>query len=259
MKAHFMWAFLVQRRAYGRTHMNRYAQRKDLVMKLSEWIGLCSGLALAFLYGAAIPAAAQGYKAEKAALPMPQELSVGLRDVLAGDAFRVTGPNGVLCEVWVRKAVPSTAAANPDKSIAFAEIAEGTLVGAIRFPSSAVDYRGTGIRPGVYTLRYALIPEDGNHLGAAPPQRDFLLLGPATDDTDPATVTRDQTLEMSRKVTGMRHPTVWSLSLSNLGAPEFPAMNHQEDPDCWMLNFSLVFVGGKTVPAALVVHGQAQS
>jgi len=233
--------------------------KKNLVMKLSRLFAVCSGLALALLYGAAIPAAAQSYKAEKAALPPPQELSAGVRDTLSGDAFRVTGPNGMLCEVWLRKAVPSKPVAIPNNSIAFGQIAEGTLVGAIRFPSSAIDYRGTGIRPGVYTLRYALIPEDGNHLGAAPPQRDFLLLGPAADDTDPATVTRDQTLDLSRKVTGMRHPTVWSLSPSTIGVPDLPTMSHQDDPDCWMLNFPLTFDGGKTLPAALVVHGQAQS
>ncbi len=63
--------------------------------------------------------------------------------------------------------------------------------------------------------------------------------------------------DLSRAVTGMRHPTVWSLSPSTAGA--FPAMTHQDDPDCWMLNFPLTFEGGKALPAALVVHGQAQN
>ena len=233
--------------------------KKNLAMKLSRLISLLSGLALALFCSAASPAAAQSYKAERVVLAPPQELSAGLRDALAGDAFRVTGSNGVLCEVWVRKSVPSLPVASQDKSIAFGMIAEGTLMGSIRFPSSAIDYRGTGIRPGVYTLRYALIPEDGNHSGVAPPQRDFLLLGPAADDTDPATVTRDQALDLSRKVTGMRHPTVWSLSPSNIAASQLPAMSHQDDPDCWMLNWPLALEGGKTAPAALVIHGQAQS
>ena len=213
--------------------------------------------ALILLYCAAAPLAAQAYKAEKVTLPAPQELSSGVRDVLVSDALRVTGPNGVLCEVWLRKAVPTTSTPSQDKGIAFGQIAEGTLIGAIRFPNGAVDYRGTGIKPGVYTLRYALIPEDGNHLGAAPPQRDFLLLGPPADDG--ATATRDQTLDLSRKVTGMLHPTVWSLSPSKVSTTDLPAMTHQDDPDCWMLNFPLTFQGGKMVPAALVVHGQAQS
>src|SRR5205807_123366 len=70
------------------------------------------------------------------------------------------------------------------------------------------------IKPGVYTLRYALLPDNGNHMGVAP-QRDFLLASPATDDQDAATVTIDQTLALSRKATGSNHPSVWSL-----GPPE---------------------------------------
>ena len=36
-------------------------------------------------------------------------------------------------------------------------------------------------------MRYALMPDDGNHLGVAP-NRDFLLLVRAADDPDPAAV-----------------------------------------------------------------------
>jgi hypothetical protein len=233
------------------------AKLKDLMKNQKKSFIVAVAAACVLICYAAIPASAQNYKVEKVILAAPQELSAAVRDALSGDALQVTGPNGLLCEVWLRKAVPTTANPTQDKEIAFGQIAEGTLIGAIRFPLSAVDYRGTGIKSGVYTLRYALIPEDGNHLGAAPPQRDFLLLGPAAGDTSPATVTRDQTLDLSRAVTGMRHPTVWSLSPSAGGA--LPAMTHQDDPDCWMLNFLLTFEGGKTVPAALVVHGQVQT
>lgn len=226
-------------------------------MKLEKSASFPVIFVFSLLCAVATPASAQSYKAEKVTLAAPAELSAAVRDTLSGEALQVTGPNGLLCEVWLRKAIPTAPNPTQDKAIAFGQIAEGTLVGAIRFPSSAIDYRGTGIRPGVYTLRYALIPEDGNHLGAAPPQRDFLLLGPAAGDTNPAGVTRDQTLDLSRSVTGMLHPTVWSLSPSTAGA--LPAMTHQDDPDCWMLNFPLTFEGGKTAPAALVVHGQAQS
>ena len=44
---------------------------------------------------------------------------------------------------------------------------------------------GQGIQPGLYTLRYELVPNDGNHLGVAN-SRDFGLLVRAADDPDPA-------------------------------------------------------------------------
>ena len=219
----------------------------------------CVGLALLSFCSAAPRARAQSFRAAKVTSPPPQVLSAAVRDVLAREALRVTGPSGVQCDFWLRQAIPVAAGAKQDQEIAFWQIAEGTLIGAIRFPDNVLDYRGQPIGAGVYTLRYALIPVDGSHQGVAPPQRDFLLLGPATDDTSPNTITRDETLEMSRKVTRTRHPTVWSLAPSKANAATLPGMTHQDDPDCWYLNFSLVFEGSRVTPAALVVYGNVQS
>lgn len=44
----------------------------------------------------------------------------------------------------------------------------------------------------------ALLPDNGYHLGVAP-HRDFLLDSPATVDQDPATISIDQTMHLSRK------------------------------------------------------------
>jgi hypothetical protein len=230
---------------------------KDFLMKPSRLTLLGAGLALLLIYGLALPAAAQSYKSEKVTLAPPQQFSASVRDVLSQEAFRVTGPDGVVCELWLRQAVPATGPGGKQQEIAFPQISEGTLVGVIRFPSNVIDYRGQPIQSGVYTLRYALIPEDGAHMGVAPPQRDFLLLGPAADDAAPATLTRDQTLDLSRKVTHTRHPTVWSMAPSKTPLAAMPTMTHPDDPDVWFVNFPLTFEGGKTLPAALVIHGQA--
>src|ERR1700730_5050269 len=220
---------------------------------------LCAGLALLSVCSVAPRARTQNFKATKVPSPPPQDLSAAVRDVLASEALRVTGTSGVQCDLWLRQAVPVAAGAKQDQEIAFWQIAEGTLIGAIRFPDNVLDYRGQPIRAGVYTLRYALIPDDGNHLGVAPPQRDFLLLGPAGDDTSPNTFTRDETLDMSRKVTHTRHPTIWSLAPSKANPAALPGITHQDDPDCWYLNFSLVVEGSRGTPAALVVYGHVQS
>ena len=52
------------------------------------------------------------------------------------------------------------------------------------FPKGMSDYRGQAIPPGSYTLRYAMLPQDGNHMGVAP-NPDFLLAIPAAIDSDP--------------------------------------------------------------------------
>src|SRR6266852_2276561 len=136
-----------------------------------------AGLALLSFCSVVPQARAQNFRATKVPSQPPQDLSAAVRGVLTSEALRVTGTNGVQCDLWLRQAVPVAAGAKQDQEIAFWQIAEGTLIGAIRFPDNVLDYRGQPIGAGVYTLRYALIPEDGNHLGVAPPQRDFLLLG----------------------------------------------------------------------------------
>ena len=217
------------------------------------------------LFLADVAAAAQtpAYKVEKSSAPPPTELSAAVRDALAPDVLRVTNVPPVLggnlpeplCEIWLRKFVPAAASPVKDLGITFGQIAEGTLVGAIRFSAPIKDYRNQAIPAGVYTLRYALIPVDGNHLGIAA-QRDFLLLGPAAKDSDPATLTRDQTLDLSREASGTGHPSVWSLGPPDAGAGTLPAVAHQQGNDTWALAFNLSVAGGP-VPMALVIVGHA--
>ena len=84
----------------------------------------------------------------------------------------------------------------------FGQIAEGTLVGVINFPANTSDFRGQGIKAGFYTLRYALILQDGNHLGVSP-ARDFFLICPAADDKDPnAAMKMEDLLKLSRAAAG---------------------------------------------------------
>jgi len=225
-------------------------------MKLLPKAILHSGLLLLACAGAG--AQAQEYKAQTAATPPPQELSAAVRDTLAPGAIQVIGPQGPLCEIWLRKVVPAKASPPQELGVAFGQIADGTLVGALRFPREVKDYRRQKISPGVYTLRYALIPVDGNHFVA--PNRDFLLLTPAALDLDAGNVTRDALIANSRKGTSTNHPSVWSLQPPE-NAASLPAMLHVDDGDLWLVAFRVQTQAGSAAPAplvlALVVVGHA--
>ena len=203
-------------------------------------------------------AAAQSYKVEKVTEAAPQELAPAVRQALHGEALRVVGPNGTLCEIWLRKVVPAKATATQELGIVYGQLAEGTLVAAVRFPVEVKDYRRQRVKPGVYTLRYALVPVDGSHLGVAP-QRDFLVAAPAAADQSPDSLTRDAALNLGRKTTGTSHPSVWSLSVAEPSGA--PVITHQEDGDLWVLQFRVQMQSGNsspsTVPMALVVVGYA--
>jgi hypothetical protein len=157
--------------------------------------------------------------------------------------------------LWLGKAVPGKANAPQSLGVVFPQLAQGTLVGALRLPTSTKDYRKQLIKAGVYTLRYALAPENGNHMGVAP-QRDFVLASPAAADQDAATLTIDQTIALSRKATGSNHPSVWSLAPPEDHPKSLPSVFHLDDGDLWLVEFS-VPLAGSPAPMALVVAGSA--
>ena len=201
---------------------------------------------------AAVRVSAQGYKVESAAIAAPAELSAAVRDTLAPEALRVSGPGGVVCEIWLRKTVPGQAATQ-NLGVIYTQLQEGTLVAAIRFPTDLKDYRRQLVKAGIYTLRYALSPVNGNHQGVAP-QRDFLLAIPAAADQDPANVSAAQTIELSKKSTSTNHASVWSLTPGDGAAGAAPAVTHDSDADLWMAQFG-VSIAGATVRMGLVVVG----
>ena len=164
---------------------------------------------LALAVWTATRVSAQAYKVESVDAAPPQELSAAVRLKLAPQALRVSGPNGLICEIWVRFVVEGQAATQSKDTI-YEQIPEGTLIAAIRFPVDLKDYRRQVVKAGVYTLRYLLSPVNANHQGVAP-HRDFLLAVPAAADLDPANIAPAKTIELSKQSTSTNHPSVWSL------------------------------------------------
>ena len=185
----------------------------------------------------------------------PAELPQALRDALRPEALEVKGAGGVLCDVWLRKEVPVAATPNQDLGVTFGQIAEGTLIGVMRIAVGTKDFREQKVKPGLYTLRYALHPVDGDHTGIAP-QRDFALLSPVVEDADPATITREEALKRSAKTTGTKHPSVWSLWPGDDSAAG-PALQFQGDSQVWLLTFRLALAGGSKLSVGMVVVGHA--
>ena len=198
---------------------------------------------------------AQSYKAEALNEAPPKELAAPIQAALSQAGIRFTGPSGPVCDLWLGKAVPGRANAPQTLGVVYPQLAQGTLVGAIRFPNGVKDYRKQAIKAGVYTLRYALVPENGNHMGVAP-QRDFVLASPAAADQDAATLTLDQAMALSRKATGSNHPSVWSIAPPEDHAKSLPSVFHLDEGDQWLVEFS-VPLAGSPVRMALVVVGSA--
>jgi hypothetical protein len=193
----------------------------------------------------AISALAQDYKLEPVATAAPG-LPAAYASVIQTQGFRVNGASGPWCEVWLAKSLPL--GAKPDDAAISFGIAQGTLLGVIRFPGKGADRRGQVIPAGVYTLRYSLFPVDGAHSGVAP-QRDFALLTPLAADPDPAAKPAfDDLVKMSGKASGTPHPAVLSLETPPTGATA-PGVVKEGEHDWTLtlkagdLTFSIIVVG----------------
>ena len=218
------------------------------MMRPTRRLGL---LLVAQLLGAAWAWGQGAYKIEPVATA-PSDIPKALQVALQPQGTRVVGDKGTVCEVWVGKAIAQSTGGNPDA--VYPSLGVGTLVGVLHFPTTGSDFRGQTIRPGYYTLRYALLPQDGNHMGVNP-YRDFLLLSPVAADTQIDKPLQPPDLyKLSRQASGTNHPAVMSLVPTAQGAT-YPFLG-KDDQGHSVLQVKLGTAGGD-LPIALVVVGQA--
>ncbi len=195
----------------------------------------------------------QTYKVENAGAPPVADLSKPLQDALESQGTRVVNDQGgTLLEVWLRKSVPTSSSAGGSSDFLYASLSEGVFLGVLHFPSQGADFRGQAIKPGFYTLRYGLIPQDGNHMGVNP-TRDVLILCPVAVDNDLAAALKfDDLVKLGRQSSGTAHPGVL------VGAPvngdSFPAVV-KDDQGHWDLQVKVHGSGGD-LPIAFTVVGK---
>ena len=193
-------------------------------------------------------------KLEKAPALADTAVPALIRAAIEPSGARIVRPDGsVLCEIWLRKSLPNGAAA-ANKGAAYPGLSESVLVGVISFPNGGSDFRGQAIKPGFYTMRYELLPEDGNHMGVAP-TRDFALLLPASADSDPsAKYDYGQMVKLSSQASGTNHPAAFLL-LTPEGGEE---RTYQNADGFQVYAGSIMTPDGKSAPIALVVKGRAE-
>jgi hypothetical protein len=132
----------------------------------------------------------------------PPDLSGGVAARLTPAATIVNGPTTL--EIWLVDKLESSGGPG------WSGVDSGTLVGAMRVAGEFKEIRGKAVKPGVYTLRYGLQPQNGDHLGIST-YREFLLLSPAGIDKDPKVLGFDGAVALSKEVIGTAHPASLSL------------------------------------------------
>lgn len=204
---------------------------------------------------------AQGsYKVESAKAPATAEIPPALAASLAPDGARLTSDQGATVgELWLRNSIPTSGNSGGAADVIYGELSPGAFVGVLHFPNPGSDFRGQKIPAGYYTLRYAQIPTDGNHLGVST-YRDFLLMCPASADTQLDQVLNfDAMVNLSRKASGTGHPAVLSLDPPTDAKP-LPAAVH-DNQGHWAVQVPLPgkSAGGKDSSMAIVLVGKTEA
>ena len=173
-----------------------------------------------------------------------------LKHAVEDKGYRITLEDGWKADFWFAKQLK---AAPKDVSGAlYPELTNGEFIGLVSLPKGMADYRGQAIPEGVYTLRYQLLPQDGNHLGVSP-NPDFVLAIPASSDSDPEQeLAFKKLVALSAKATGGNHPAV--IALDTAGEPGTIAKNAQ---DMTVLTVPIATASGGTEKLGIVVKGTA--
>ena len=156
--------------------------------------------------------------------PLPSEIHSAVAAQLTPGGVSAS-VDGTTLDFWWSSGIPLSGSGAPG----WAAVPEGALVGAVRIGKDFRDIRGRVIKAGVYTLRYGIQPDNGDHLGVSP-HRQFLLVSPAAEDRSPAPTGHEGTIELSKAAVGGSHPGVWSIDPPAAGQQP-PLSIHKTDLD----------------------------
>ena len=168
--------------------------------------------------------------------------------LVAAEAVTVKSGDTVVAHFWMRAAAFAGDAVD-GFGVRYDTIPEGAFLGVVSFPEKGSDFREQSIPSGIYTLRFGLHPENGDHMGVAP-SRDFAVLSPVDKDLEvEKNYDFDALVELTAEV-GNPHPTVARLEL-----PEGDDAPHlwENDYEHWVLDLE---VAGEVV--GIVVYGHAE-
>ena len=238
---------IVDRLKKKRNGKSAYFVSLDMVFPMRAL--LPRAVTLVFLLGLWLPVAAGEFQIGSADPLVGDQVSEAIRSAIRSEGVRVNGPDGKpVAEFWGRS-TPFSGEPVVEFGVRFETIPEGAFLGVARFPEKGSDFRGQTVPPGLYTMRYGLHPEDGNHMGVAA-SRDFVLLTPIADDPEPLkNLSFDELVAMTLRV-GNPHPTVLRAEL-----PEGEEAPHlwENEYEHWVLDLE---AGGELI--GFVVHGHSE-
>src|SRR5271167_2927167 len=173
-----------------------------------------------------------------------------LKHAVEDKGYRVTLNDGWTAEFWFAKQLKTAQKDVP--GALYPELANAEFVGVVNLPKGMTDFRGQAIPAGAYTLRYQLLPQDGNHMGVSP-NPDFLVAIPVASDPNPEQSHPYRKLvALSAQSTGTNHPAVIALN-----TPGEPGSLVNDAQNSTVLTIAVITSSGSTEKLGIVVKGAA--
>ena len=172
--------------------------------------------------------------------PDAEKVPADLRELMSDKGFRVKSGSRNKGEFWFCKEWSTDADFKKSMERLY-PFAPGQLIGVFHLSRRGSDFREQQISSGWYTLRFALQPVDGNHIGTSP-TRDFLVLLDAGQDAADKEWDVEQLNAVSSESAGSAHPAMLCLQSPGDADPD-GSLRHNEEHDWWILR-----VDGKGKP-----------
>ncbi len=203
---------------------------------------------------------ASDFTAKASDKELPAALGESIKAELQDQALVISRADKPVYQVWLRKEIPfKTVPESPAKALN--ALGQTTLMGAIAVIADERDYRDDELYQGVYTIRFGLRPEDGNHLGTSE-HLYFAVLIDAKNDKELGKITKSrQLVKASSKTSATDHPMI--LSLFPVKEADSEALSvHEPAPEHQAIRLSIPATnpdGSKASPLVfdLVVAGMA--
>jgi hypothetical protein len=205
---------------------------------------------------------AQAAKLTVTSAKPPAEIAEPIRAVLDEKVLRIETEDKATYEFWFRKELP-LAEKPAGGTLGLTTMKEGAILGVARVAGEHYDFRNEEIKPGVYTVRLGIQPEDGNHLGVAP-TRTFALLIAAKQDKKLDAIDHDALMKAAATINAAKHPSNLNLQPVEKIEGEFPRLEERnggehkvvllklpavvgDSKEKTMLTFALVYDGLGTI------------
>ena len=188
------------------------------------------GLASCLLASLAIPAYAEnGFTLKVEDKAPPSGLSKEITGKLAPKSYQLSDGDGLFLEFWFVSEL-SLKSKPADAKGALDKMEEVSLLGvATVHQEERYDFRDDPMDPGLFVMRLALQPQDGNHMGTAPFDT-FALLLPHDKDAEVRQYPDHETLvELASEDTVAEHPPILSLQPLNDATGDFPRLTEGGD------------------------------